>query len=113
MRVFGRFLLVAAAGLLLAQCSKKETTQPPGQLAYGTKVKLDPVNLPEPPAGLVYQAWLVRLEKSGAGYSAKYFPFAKLGWAGYPYRFINLNTGGTPDIFLKPAPTPPIFSPST
>ena len=104
MRVFGRFLLVAAAGLLLAQCSKKETTQPPGQLAYGTKVKLDPVNLPEPPAGLVYQAWLVRLEKSGAGYSAKYFPFAKLGWAGYPYRFINLNTGGDAGYIFKASP---------
>ena len=104
MRVSGRFLLIAAAGLLLAQCGKKESTQPGGTLPYGTKVKLDPVDLPEPPAGLVYQAWLFRLEKSGSSYSIKYFPYAKLGWVGYPYKFVDLSTGGDAGNIFKASP---------
>ncbi|MCI0329626.1 MAG: hypothetical protein L0196_01545 [candidate division Zixibacteria bacterium] len=93
MRFLGKFLLIAAAGLFLAQCGKKETTAPAGEMGFGTKVQLDPVDLPEPPAGLVYQAWLFRIEPSGPGYSIKYFPYAKFNWVGYPYKFTDLNTG--------------------
>ncbi|MCI0406431.1 MAG: hypothetical protein L0Z48_00215 [candidate division Zixibacteria bacterium] len=92
MRRFFQLLMVVAAGFLLVQCGKK-TTETTKVLPYGRSVHLDPVDLPEPPSGMVYQAWTFRLEKSGASYSAKYFPYRKMGWVGYPYRFTDPVTG--------------------
>lgn len=81
------------AGFLLVQCGKDEPTQSNTTQQYGRTVQLDPDDLPEPPAGMLYQAWVVRLEKSGTTYSAKYHPFAKFGWRGYPFKFTHPITG--------------------
>ncbi len=93
MRRFFQVLAVVAAGFLFVQCGKDNGTNVTTELPYGLSVKLDPVDLPEPPAGMVYQAWIFRLEKSGLSYSAKYYPYRKMGWVGYPYRFVDPVTG--------------------
>ena len=93
MRRFFQVLTVVAAGFLLVQCGKKNVTDTPGTPLYGLSVKLDPADLPEPPDSMVYQAWVFRLEKSGTSYSAKYYPYRKMGWVGYPYRFVDPLTG--------------------
>ncbi len=94
MRRFFRLLAVGAAGFLLVQCGKGGGTGPKnGVMLYGTKVDLEPVDLPEPPAGMIYQSWIFRLQKSGINYSIKYYPFRKMGWVGYPYHFTDPTTG--------------------
>ncbi|MGH8003765.1 MAG: hypothetical protein ACRECJ_03465, partial [Limisphaerales bacterium] len=93
MRQFFRLLAIMAAGFLLVQCGKDNGTNVATEFPYGRSVKLDPVDLPEPPAGMVYQAWVFRLEKTGASYSAKYHPYRKMNWVGYPYRFTDPVTG--------------------
>lgn len=105
MRQVFRILAIAAAGILLVQCGKDgKITNGDGPDLYGRSVKLDPVDLPEPPAGMVYQAWLFRLEKSGATYSAKYYPYRKMGWVGYPYRFTDPTTGADIGYVFKASP---------
>gem|GEM_PF-5469916 len=106
MRQAVRCLALIAAGFLFAQCSKNgKVTPPTGEpTLYGTSVKLDPLDLPEPPAGMVYQAWTFRLEKSGATYSAKYYPYRKMDWVGYPYRFTDPTTGTDIGYIFKASP---------
>ncbi|HLG94150.1 MAG TPA: hypothetical protein VI546_04880 [candidate division Zixibacteria bacterium] len=113
MRSWFRALAVVAAGFFFVQCGKKGPTDSNGRLLYGRTVVLQPVNLPEPPAGMVYQAWVFQLEKSGASYSAKYHPYRKMGWVGYPYHFTDPDTGG--DIgynFFASPDTANLFTPN-
>jgi hypothetical protein len=105
MRILVRFIAALVAGLLLAQCGKdKGGTSTQGQLPYGLSVELLPVNLPEPPAGMVYQAWVLRLEKSGTDYSLKYFPFQKMDWVGYPFHFVDPTTGADLGYVFRASP---------
>jgi hypothetical protein len=104
MRVFLRILAVAVAGFLLVQCGKDTVTDGQNVLSYGTQVELLPVDLPEPPAGMLYQAWFFRLEKFGTNYSIKYFPFQKMDCVGYPYHFTDPDTGGDLGYIFKASP---------
>ncbi|MGE5692720.1 MAG: hypothetical protein ACM3YF_02960, partial [Candidatus Zixiibacteriota bacterium] len=74
---------------MLWRCSKEKGTSASGVLPYGTTVELLPVNLPPPPAGMLYQAWIFRLESSGPGYRAKYLSYAKFGWDSYAFKFTH------------------------
>lgn len=104
MRVVVRIAAVVTAGFLLAQCGKKGGTETTGLLPYGTSVELQPVNLPPPPAGSVYQAWVLRLQKSGTNYSLQYFPYARFGWNSYKYKFTNETTGTDLGYVFKASP---------
>src|SRR5262245_2684424 len=103
MRQVVRLLAFVAAGFLFTQCGKK-TTETTNVLQYGTSVHLEPVDLPEPPAGMVYQAWFFRLEKIGLTYSAKYYSYRKMDWVGYPYRFTDPTTGADIGYNFKASP---------
>ncbi len=104
MRLLVRIAAVATAGFLLAQCGKKGGTETTALLPYGTSVELQPVNLPPPPAGSVYQAWVLRLQKSGPNYSLQYSPYARFGWDSYKYKFTNENTGTDLGYIFKASP---------
>lgn len=104
MRAVARFFVMVAAGFLLSRCGKDKGPNPAKELPYGLSVELQPVNLPPPPAGTVYQAWLFRLENSGGSYTVKYFPYAKFGWNSYAYKFTNPADGTDMGYVFKAGP---------
>ncbi len=104
MQRYGRFFVLVAAVFLFVQCGKDKGAGIQRELPYGRYVELQPVGLPAPPKGMIYQAWAFRLEKSGETYSAKFSSFQKFGWNGYAYKFTDPATGTDLGFKFKASP---------
>ncbi len=101
MQRYVRFFVLVAALVLLVQCGKDKGAGIQKELPYGRYVELQPVGLPAPPEGMLYQAWTFRLEESGGAYSAKFNAFQKFGWNGYAYKFTDPATGADVGSIFK------------
>ena len=104
MQSFIRALAAIAAGVFLSQCGKENVTKPGTEPPYGVSVELQPVDLPPPPAGMVYQAWVFRLQESGGNFSIKYYPYARFGWNSYAYKFVDPSAGTDLGYLFKASP---------
>jgi hypothetical protein len=75
----------------LAQCGKK-VTQP--VLPVGTAAVLEPADLPDPPAGMVYQAWVCSLRQVGINaYLPVYNSVERFRWRSGPFVFTDPASG--------------------
>lgn len=91
MKKIAAVLISIAIALAFLQCSKKGT--PGGRT--GTRVLLNPINLIPPPAGSVYEGWVItmaRIAGPGFTYVPNFRSFGRFGWNSYAYSFVDATT---------------------
>ncbi|MGE5692534.1 MAG: hypothetical protein ACM3YF_02000 [Candidatus Zixiibacteriota bacterium] len=104
MQRYERFFILVVAIVLFVECGKNKGVGIQKELPYGQYVELQPADLPPPPVGMIYQAWVFWLEKSGDSYTAKFNSFQSFGWNGYAYKFTDPVTGADVGFRFKASP---------